>query len=240
MREGGVKKSAIEQRTVYVVTAAHNRRESTKSFCESLSCQTYKSFVLIIVDDGSNDGTADMVSRFPFRKEICYGNGNLWWAGGIRRGFSRLRALDPKPEDLVLIANSDTTFESNFLEKAVREIAGLSKSVMLCASVRFTDTGRWIDGGTVCYWPRLTFKHYGAHPERIDCASTRCLLFAYSNLTVSGSFRPGLLPHYLSDYEFTIRAGDEGSAFCRREASCAWQQNRQQVLMICARDPLGA
>lgn len=210
MPEGGVKKPGIEQRTVYVITAAHNRKESTKSFCESLSCQTHRSFVLILADDGSNDGTADMVSRFPFRKEICHGNGKLWWAGGIRKGLARLKALDPRPDDLVLIANSDTTFQSNFLERAVDEICGMSRAVMLCASVRFTDTGRWIDGGTVCYWPRLTFKHYGAHPERIDCASTRCLLFSCSNLAVSGSFRPRLLPHYLSDYEFTIRAKRRG------------------------------
>ena len=151
-----------------------------------------------------------MVSSFPFAKEICKGNGSLWWAGGIRKGLARLKALSPRPEDLVVIANSDTVLERDFVENAVREIDLVSKNVMLCASVRFVDTDRWIDGGTVCYWPRLTFKHYGIHPEKIDCASTRCLFFTYSNLSVSGSFRPGLLPHYLSDYEFTIRARRRG------------------------------
>ena len=196
--------------TVYVVTAAHNRIESSKRFCESLSCQSNGNFVLIFVDDGSDDGTREMVSTFPFTKEICDGTGSLWWAGGIRKGLARLKALNPRPEDLVMIANSDTTFGSNFIEKAVKEVVLLRKNVMLCASVQFTDTDRWIDGGTVCYWPRLTFKHYGKHPEKIDCASTRCLLFAYSNLSVIGSLRPRLLPHYLSDYEFTIRARRRG------------------------------
>ena len=196
--------------TVYVVTTAYNRRESTRDFCESLNCQSYNNFVLVLVDDGSSDGTAEMVSGFSFRKEICTGDGNLWWAGGIRKGLARLKALDPRLEDLVLIANSDTIFARDFLEKAVKEIGQDSSALMLCASVSFVDTGRWIDGGTVCYWPRLTFKHYGAHPEKIDCASTRCLLFAYSTLSISGTFRPRLLPHYLSDYEFTIRARRRG------------------------------
>ena len=196
--------------TVFVVTASHNHRESTRGFCESLICQSYRNFVLVLVDDGSDDGTREMVSSFPFAKEICKGNGSLWWAGGIRKGLARLKALSPRPEDLVVIANSDTVLERDFVENAVREIDLVSKNVMLCASVRFVDTDRWIDGGTVCYWPRLTFKHYGIHPEKIDCASTRCLFFTYSNLSVSGSFRPGLLPHYLSDYEFTIRARRRG------------------------------
>ena len=196
--------------TVYIVTVAHNGSASTMAFCDSLVHQSYLKFVLVFVDDGSIDGTTELVAQYPFRKQICRGNGNLWWAGGLRRGLRRLEALEPKPNDLVLIANSDTTFEANFLEKAVAEASEVAPGVMLCASVKFVDTGRWIDGGTVCYWPRLTFKHYRKHPERIDCASTRCLLFAYSDLAVAGTFRPGLLPHYLSDYEFTIRARRRG------------------------------
>jgi GT2 family glycosyltransferase len=180
------------------------------AFCESLNRQTFSNFVLLLVDDGSTDGTVDLVKEYPFRKEICCGSGNLWWAGGIRRGFARLKALKPDPDDLVLVVNDDTTFESDFLDRAVGEARRCGRGAMLCASVSFVDSGGWTDGGTVCYWPRFTFKHYGTHPDRIDCASTRCLMFEYANLAVSGTFRPGLLPHYLSDYEFTIRARKRG------------------------------
>ena len=196
--------------TVYVVTVAHNRRDSTKVFCECLGRQSYEDFVLVLVDDGSKDGTAEMVRSCPFRKEICTGNGTLWWAGGIRLGLARVKALNPDPMDMVLIANDDTSFEDDFLEKAVGELCTQGPGVMLCASIRFIDTDGWNDGGTVCYWPRLTFKHYGKHPEKIDCASTRCIFFCFSDLAISGSFRPRLLPQYLSDYEFTIRARRRG------------------------------
>jgi hypothetical protein len=46
--------------------------------------------------------------------------------------------------------------------------------------------------------------------ERIDCASTRCIFFWAGDLEIAGTFRPGLLRHYLSDYEFTIRARRNG------------------------------
>src|SRR5271157_5991048 len=100
---------------VFVVTVSHNRRQSTMAFCESLNRQTFRNFVLMLVDDGSTDGTVDLVRGYPFRKEICCGSGNLWWAGGVRRGLARLKALRPDPEDLVLIVNDDTTFEKDFL-----------------------------------------------------------------------------------------------------------------------------
>lgn len=200
----------MPQSTVYIITASHNRCSSTKAFCESLSRQTYRDFVLILVDDASSDGTTEMVLNYPFRKEVCRGTGHLWWAGGIRRGLCRLKTLRPSPDDIVLIANDDTTFDKDFLEKAVLEMREYVRGVMLCASIRFVDSAGYNDGGTVCYWPRFTFKHYGKHPERIDCASTRCILFAFSDLCVSGTFRPGLLPQYLSDYEFTIRARRRG------------------------------
>jgi len=196
--------------TVFIITASHNRKASTSAFCESLRMQTYSNFVLILVDDGSTDGTADAVAEYSFRKEICHGDGNLWWAGGVRKGIARLKAIKPSQADIVLIANDDTTFAPDFLDKAVREMERHKSPTMLCVSVSFTDSHGSTDGGSVCLWHRLTFRHYGRHPEKIDCASTRCLFLRYSDVAKAGSFRPRLLPHYLSDYEFTIRARRRG------------------------------
>jgi GT2 family glycosyltransferase len=196
--------------TVYVVSACHNRKASTKAFCESLKRQSYSNFVFVLVDDGSTDGTADMVRAYPFCKHVCRGDGGLWWAGGIRRGLARVKGLEPRDTDLVLIANDDTTFDEDFLEKAVGEMETHGTGAALCVSIEFTDSKGSNDGGTVCYWPRFTYKHYGSHPERIDCASTRCILFRYRDLSDHTTFRPRLLPQYLSDYEFTIRARRRG------------------------------
>ena len=46
---------------MYVVTAVHNRYNITKRFIEQLLEQTYKEFVLVLIDDGSTDNTAEMV-----------------------------------------------------------------------------------------------------------------------------------------------------------------------------------
>ena len=201
--------STERRSTVFIILPVHNRRETTRGFSERLMKQSRGDFVLVLVDDGSTDGTLEMVREYPFRREICRGDGSLWWAGGLRRGMSRLAAVSPAADDVVLWANDDTQLPPDFLEKAVAELAAKGPGVILAVPTVFTDSGRRDEGCFVSDWPHFRFRDYGSHPERIDCASTRCLLIRYADLQRCGRFRPRLLPHYLSDFEFTIRA-------CRR------------------------
>ena len=46
---------------IYVVTACHNRIETTKKFINSLKKQSCPNWHLILVDDGSTDGTGEFV-----------------------------------------------------------------------------------------------------------------------------------------------------------------------------------
>jgi predicted SAM-dependent methyltransferase len=55
----------------------------------------------------------------------------------------------------------------------------------------------------------MTFQPATA-PEKINCLSTRGLFLYYSDMEAIGGFHPFLLPHYWSDYEFTLRAARKG------------------------------
>ena len=52
---------------ISIVIPVHNRRELTRNCLLSLQKQTYKNFSVIIVDDGSTDGTSEMIQK-EFRK----------------------------------------------------------------------------------------------------------------------------------------------------------------------------
>jgi len=63
---------------------------------------------LIVVDDGSTDGTGDAVrDEFP-RIEVLDGDGTLHYAGGTNRGIEAALRHDP---DFIVTANDDAEFD---------------------------------------------------------------------------------------------------------------------------------
>jgi len=66
---------------VAVVVPVYNKIELTIRFLESFQQITYPNYSMIIVDDGSRDGTAEILrARFP-EVIVLKGDGNLWWSG---------------------------------------------------------------------------------------------------------------------------------------------------------------
>ncbi len=66
-----------------------------------------------------------------------------------------------------------------------------------------------MDAGIHVDWKRFTFEQPSTE-KPVNCLSTRGLFFRVGDFFSVGGFHPRLLPHYLSDYEFTIRAHRKG------------------------------
>lgn len=64
-------------------------------------------FHIIVIDDGSNDGTGEWIkSNYP-QTIVLQGDGNLWWSGGINEGTRY--AIDKMNCDYLLWWNNDIT-----------------------------------------------------------------------------------------------------------------------------------
>lgn len=195
-------------KTVYILLPVHNRREVTQRFIISLQGQTFRNFHLVLIDDGSSDGTQEMARTGVDRLSVIQGTGEWWWAGALQQGFEWLIKQEVDPSDLVLIANDDTEFPKEFLQEAVAIMEGRSKLLVLAPSFS-RQTGKLLGGGVRVDWKTLSFMEV-AKPEEVNCLSTRGLFLAWGDFLNLGGFYPRLLPHYLSDYEFTIRAHRRG------------------------------
>jgi len=208
--------SRVQERTaeagtdgnVHVLLPVHNRMEITRTCLAQLKRQTLRPVQLVVIDDGSSDGTAAMVRAEAPEATVIRGDGSLWWAGALQKGLDLLVRQGVARHDVVLILNNDTTFDDRFLELAMRALSG-SASTMLLAQAYSSRTGKLIEVGVRVDWKVFRFDPV-AEIEQANCLSTRGLFIRLADALRSGGFRPRLLPHYLSDYEFTIRAHRKG------------------------------
>lgn len=194
--------------TIHILLPVHNRREITRRFIDCLKSQTYLNYQLILIDDGSIDGTAEMVRESIYALTVITGWGNWWWAGALQQGYQWLKNHDIPANDLVLIINDDTEFEIDFLKNAVDAMKSNSRKLLLAKTFDLATQDLY-EVGVRVDWRNLTFERLLSE-EGITCFSTRGLFFRMEDMLVIGGFYSKILPHYLSDYEFTIRAVRKG------------------------------
>lgn len=186
---------------IYVLTAVHNRCDITERFVTQLTAQTYPDIQLVLVDDGSTDGTAEMVRKKCPSAVILSGDGNLWWGGAMQKCYEWVKR-NAVPDGYILIMNDDTIFDEGYIERGLSILAPLSNT-LLTGYGQSIQTGKIMEGA-------LTFdciegRGNGSGPGIGNCCSTRSLFMRVGDMLKIGGFHPVLLPHYSSDYEWTMR-----------------------------------
>ncbi len=101
-----------------VVIPVFNRRTYLKNCLLSFRKQSFKNHKIIVVDDGSTDGTKEMLAiDFP-EIFIISGNGDLWWTGSINKGIKyaikKYSALK-----YILVINDDLEIKEDYIQNLV-------------------------------------------------------------------------------------------------------------------------
>lgn len=117
---GNIIKSGEEKMTkILVILTCFNRREKTIKCINSLvNGNPQLKFSFVVVDDNSSDGTVEELNKLQYDITILSGNGNLYWAGGMRKGIEYCH--DNKIDcDYVLYVNDDVDFYNGAIEKLI-------------------------------------------------------------------------------------------------------------------------
>lgn len=193
---------------IHIITACHNRIETTRKFIDSLKKQSYQKWHLILVDDGSTDGTGEFVKNELANSTVIRGNGNLWWGGALHAAYKWIKAHNLPGDDVVFFTNDDNIYKSTYLEDALQKLQ-LNQRTLIAGNGFSIQTGEQCDGVSKCDLKTGDITLL-ADDATGNLASTRALMMYVRDLLQIGGFHPILLPHYLSDYEFTLRAARKG------------------------------
>ena len=128
--------------SIAVLITAHNRRETTIRCLASLKATKRPDgceLMVVLVDDGSTDGTSEAVKTFMPEANLIEGTGGLYWAGGTRVAASQA-ATDCPEATHYLWLNDDVVLDPG----AVETLCGLTKEnpkAVIVGAVRDPDDG---------------------------------------------------------------------------------------------------
>lgn len=194
---------------IHIITAAHNRHNITIDFVQMIQKQTYQDTHIILVDDGSTDKTGEDVIKICPSSTVLIGSGNLWWGGALHKAFQWINSQDLDPEDYILISNDDVDYSIDYIEKALAILEQHNNS-MLSGLGYSKTTGELVSRPLKWNYEKCVAENALDYHCTGNCVATRSLFLRIKDLKVIGGFHPVLLPHYFSDYEWTIRASRRG------------------------------
>ncbi len=199
-----------------VVTPVHNRKELTLLCLRSLSRIKSEGLEVhvVIVDDGSTDGTSDAIrEQFP-DVDVVQGTGDLWFTEATNVGVRRALERDPK---YVLMMNDDQVFDAGFLvsmvetaEKHPRSIVGSLLLLWDTPHKLFQVSPQWNTWlGGWRHWYFQTVWTIPTKPWRVPLIVGNCVLFPAKALRESGLMKSERYPNF-GDAEITPRMKKEG------------------------------
>lgn len=202
---------------IATLITCHNRKAKTLACLDALfhsELPAGYSLDVLLVDDGSTDGTDQAVlGRYP-QVNIIKGDGSLFWNNGMRVAFDAALA---KNFDCYLWLNDDTLLYPTALKSLIATSSELSdqqgKGVIVVGSMRDETNGRLSYGGVVrpSQWKTTSFKLIPPRdvPVECDAMNGNCVLIPHEIAHTVGGMEPKF-SHAMGDLDYGLRAGYAG------------------------------
>jgi GT2 family glycosyltransferase len=201
---------------VFIIILNWNGRHDTIACVESCRKLTWPNFRIVIVDNGSTDGSEDFLRRHLPEEEIIQSGSNLGFAGGCNVGIRY--ALNSRA-DYVWLLNNDAVADPQALTVLVKAMEDNPTVGITGSKIYYHDEPRkiWFAGGI---WEkgRLRLRHRGANVLDEGQFDETCKVGSVSGCSMlvrSAAIRDtGLMEEryflYWEDTELCARAEEKG------------------------------
>jgi GT2 family glycosyltransferase len=196
---------------IATLITCHNRKAKTLDCLEALFANTLPegySLDVILVDDGSTDGTGQAVSeRYP-QVKIIRGDGSLFWNRGMHLAFAT--AMD-EGYDYYAWLNDDTALFPTAIEAILQtRLPGWTEPVIVVGAICDPVTGEFAYGGARHiggpFRPFLNaYVSPDGHPQEIDAMNGNVVFIPDSIARKVGNLAP-VFEHAMGDTDYSMRA----------------------------------
>lgn len=200
---------------VAIVIPVHNRRAKTMRCLESLRAADGEDAAVIIVDDGSSDGTSDFLAGQE-DLIVLRGDGDLWWTASVESGCQHAISHGAS---MLLLLNNDNVVAPNLVSTLVAAVEQTRGCVAAVVLESYTNAqGTIYQAGGTLNWRRrgIGLRSMGLEYreedrlEPCDWLPGCALGFPAEVFEAVEGFEPRLFPQYRGDIDFTVRARNRG------------------------------
>lgn len=193
------------ERVKYVaLTTSHNRREKTLTSIAALAALS--NIKVVVVDDGSHDGTADALHhKFGNKVDVLHGDGSLFWSRGMNFGYEYIKNTYDF-EDL-LVFNDDVRFVDGFIKNFEdARTQNVSRAPCVIVGTCIDEFGEITYSGVHegKFWKLQFIRNRELSSVEVDTLNMNAALIPKEILSEVG-FLENYFVHGGADYEFGLR-----------------------------------
>lgn len=201
---------------VSVIIATFNSRDFIKSCLDSILDQDYKAFEIILVDNGSRDGTIDLIKRDYPKANLIVNQENL---GACR---ARNQGIEASRGEWILSLDCDVTLERDFFSKVLRTIKDLPPEIGIVQPKILKPGGETIYSCGI-YLSRLR-RFYDLGKGEKDSGQFKDTKRIFGACSAAAIYRRKMLQDIKEDTGYF----DERFFFLAEDVDLAWRAQRKR------------
>jgi GT2 family glycosyltransferase len=203
--------------SVVVILLNYNRVQDTVECILSLKSCTYQNLDIIVVDNGSKDGSEETIRNKFHDIEIIQTGSNLGFCRGNNIGIQTALKRNPK---YILLLNNDTLIEPDFLEPMVSAMEHNENAAAAGGTICYYPDKQkiWYAGGKFKYWRASSISNYSGknidsirnlHEQKVTFI-TGCMMLVRAQMFTSLGCLDEQYFMYFEDAEFSLRLIEAG------------------------------
>ena len=187
-----------------------------KPCLDSATAIDYPNYSVVVIDNGSSDGSREMVKENYSSVEILALDQNYAFAGGYNRCFAK---LTDDTSEFILLLNNDTEVDSDILNSFIQAKEQFGDNQIYGGKIYYQDNPKkiWYAGGKVklkwgCISHRGIRKQDSpefSNPIETDYVTGCCLFASMEVINKLNGFDEGF-NMYGEDVDLCLRAKNEG------------------------------